>query len=358
MRVTVQPCKLKKVVFRCILKRDFKEKQAFMNSDKINFADVKENQLLHLDKEILTQLLKDRTTDKNILWCTDNYKKYGPKYEKNQQITIDLITFNNGNVIKPRIEKNKQEQQQRIRDKAEVFTPSWVCNAQNNLIDNDWFGRENVFNTEKEAERTWVTNHEKIVFPDKDGRRWKDYVEGNRLEITCGEAPYVTSRYDTVSGNYIEVPDRAGFLDRKLRVVTENTTGEEEWLKWAYTAVQSSYAFEWQGDNLLIARENLLFSVKEYFEYVFKKSLETKHLIEFAKIISWNVWQMDGLKFVVPESCTHSKIEHTLFGEEEVSKECDGCKSGDNFKHNGLYCKIMNWKENKTVRYVDVFGKK
>ena len=335
-----------------------------MNNDITNLADVKENQLLHLDKEILTQLLKDRTTGKNILWCTDNYKKYGPQYEKNQQITIDLITFNNGNVIKPRIEKNKQEQQQRIRDKAEVFTPSWVCNAQNNLIDNAWFGRENVFNTEKEAERTWITNHEKIVFPDKDARRWKDYVEGNRLEITCGEAPYVTSRYDTVSGNYIEVPDRAGFLDRKLRVVTENTNGEEEWLKWAYTAVQSSYAFEWQGDNLLIARENLLFSVKEYFEHVFKKSLETKHLIEFAKIISWNVWQMDGLKFVVPESCKNEKKEadtwflfEEMFTEGEIC-ECEGCKKGNSLKHNGLYCKIKDWKENKTVRYVDVFGKK
>lgn len=55
-----------------------------MNNVITNLADVKENQLLHLDKEILTQLLKDRTTDQNILWCTDNYKKYGPKYEKNR----------------------------------------------------------------------------------------------------------------------------------------------------------------------------------------------------------------------------------------------------------------------------------
>jgi hypothetical protein len=31
---------------------------------------------------------------------------------------------------------------------AEVFTPSWICNAQNNLIDNTWFGRDNVFNKE------------------------------------------------------------------------------------------------------------------------------------------------------------------------------------------------------------------
>ena len=27
-----------------------------------------------------------------------------------------------------------------IRGKAEVFTPSWVCNCQNNLVDDAWFG--------------------------------------------------------------------------------------------------------------------------------------------------------------------------------------------------------------------------
>ena len=29
-----------------------------------------------------------------------------------------------------------------------MFTPSWVCNAQNNLIDDAWFGRKGVFNEE------------------------------------------------------------------------------------------------------------------------------------------------------------------------------------------------------------------
>ena len=43
-----------------------------------------------------------------------------------------------------------------------------------------------------------------------------------RLEITCGEAPYIASRYDTVSGEPIEIKRRIGILDRKLRVVTEN----------------------------------------------------------------------------------------------------------------------------------------
>ena len=92
----------------------------------------------------------------------------------------------------------------------------------------------------------------------------------------------------------------------------------------------------------------------EYFENKFQKKIETSHLIEFAKIISWNIWQMDGIKFVVPESCSESVIEQTLFGEEIISKECEGCKKGNNFNHNGIYCKIMDWKTHKTIRYVDL----
>ena len=63
---------------------------------------------------------------------------------------------------------------------------------------------------------------------------------------------------------------------------------------------------------------------------------------------------MDGIKFVVPESCSESVIEQTLFGEEIISKECEGCKKGNNFNHNGIYCKIMDWKTHKTIRYVDL----
>ena len=98
-------------------------------------VDIKENILFELDKELLNILLKDRTSNNNLLWATDEYNYLGENYSVNEQITIELITGINGEVIKPRVEKTKQEQAVRIRQKAEVFTPSWVCNAQNNLID-------------------------------------------------------------------------------------------------------------------------------------------------------------------------------------------------------------------------------
>ena len=208
-------------------------------------VDVKENMIVALDKRVLNILLKDKTTRQNIIWATDDYAHMGEGYTFNQQITIKLITGPNGNVIRPRIEKTQDEQVSRVKNKAEVFTPSWVCNRQNNLVDNDWFGYDGAFNTE--TENGWLATTEKIVFPE--GKTWQSYVVAKRLEISCGEAPYLVSRYDTVSGQPISVEDRIGLLDRKLRVVCENCDSEPEWVKWATKAYQSIYGYEWQGDN-------------------------------------------------------------------------------------------------------------
>ena len=67
-------------------------------------------------------------------------------YAYSAQIYPELITDKNGNIIRPRVAKTLEEQTARVKDKAEVFTPSWICNAQNNLVDSAWFGRTNVFN--------------------------------------------------------------------------------------------------------------------------------------------------------------------------------------------------------------------
>lgn len=43
-------------------------------------------------------------------------------------------------------------------------------------------------------------------------------------------APYLASRYDTVSGAPIPLQARIGLLDRKLRVVNENAKDDADWL--------------------------------------------------------------------------------------------------------------------------------
>ena len=310
-------------------------------------VDVKENALITLDPKLLGLLLQDKTTRQNIIWATDDYLSLGQDYAADRHITVEAITGTNGNVIRPRIEKTKDEQTLRVKSKAEVFTPSWVCNRQNNLVDAAWFGREGVFNTE--IDNSWVATTEKITFPE--GKTWQDYVKANRLEISCGEAPYLVSRYDTVSGEPIPVERRIGLLDRKLRVVCENCDSEQEWVEWAKKAFQSIYGYEWQGDNVLLARENLLYTFSDYYFFKFSVPALKAHLFIIANIIAWNIWQMDGIKFVIPNSCK-AEVDEKKDLLEEIHTSiipCPGCASGNHSLHNGIYAKTYDWSGKNSI---------
>ena len=90
----------------------------------------------------------------------------------------------------------------------------------NNYCDEVWFGKANVFNIQRGE--TWEPVREKIAFTEN--KTWQDYVESRRLEITCGEGPYLVSRYDAATSKLIShTIYRIGFLDRKLKVVNENS---------------------------------------------------------------------------------------------------------------------------------------
>lgn len=346
-------------------------------------ADVQETTLAELDKNILLILLKDRSTGKNILWATDDYKDLGIGFAADDEITLPAITGTHGNLIKPRALKSKEEQGARTRNMAEVFTPLWICNKQNNLADNAWFGRENVFNTENGTD--WQATEGKIAFPSEDGADgWRAYIGSKRLEITCGEAPYLASRYDTLTGEILPLEKRIGLLDRKLRVINERTRNfkdkaraKKRWLELATLAVRSIYGFEWAGDNILLARENLLFTVADYYAAKFDDALDTDNLEKFAEIISWNIWQMDGLKAVVPNSCHDYKKERqavtpNLFAakdfsartlkrsvspcdvDEDERQKCQGCLKDNIDLHNGIYCRIKNWSTGKVLLFKDM----
>ena len=320
-------------------------------SDEI---DILEDNLLNTyGVDVFAALLKDHTMSRglpegqqrNIFWATHDYEQLGHGYEYTSPILPQLITGSRSKVIMPRVLKARERQESRSRDMAEVFTPSWICNAQNNLIDAEWFGRKGVFNreiTKKDGTHAWASTHGKISFPM--GKTWKDYVKDNRLEITCGEAPYIVSRYDSTTGEEISVERRIGFLDRKLRVVNENTITEKEWIHAAKVALMSTYGYEWQGDNLLLAREAVFYTVIDNFKHKFSKPLPKRYAKAFAYIISWNLWQMDGLKCVVPCSC-HDEVTNSadMFSGVAATAPCRGCASGDIRLHNGTYCVIRDW---------------
>lgn len=330
--------------------------------------DILENEIVQQYPDVLNILIRDHTSQKNIFWATDNYEHHGESYKYNAQITPDLITGDSGDIIMPRVYKDQVLQKARSKEMAEVFTPSWVCNAQNNLIDDAWFGEKEVFNREittPDGTKSWEANPDKIIFPNN--KNWNQYIRDTRLEVACGEAPYITSRYDSTTGEFISVEKRIGIIDRKLRVINENVDVSGEWLKAAQTAYKNTYAFEWQGDSLLLAREAMLASFIENYTHKFGKEPFIKSIKYIAYIISWNVWQMDGLKGVIPNSCGQKVIiESDLFGEKARIENCKSCEDGNIKKHNGIYCLIKDWankdlktgKMGRKIRFVDLLNGK
>ena len=308
--------------------------------------DVIENNTASFNEQVLAVLLIDRSTKKNIVWATDDYIDFGVGYSPESEISIDKISGLHSFIITPRILKEKQKQSNRTRNKAEVFTPSWICNEQNNLVDEQWFGRADVFNIA--GDKGWKTVKTKIVFPSKVGKTWQDYIRAKRMEITCGEAPYLVSRYDTVTGKPIKVYKRIGLLDRKLRVINENVDDASDWFLWVKKAYQSIYGYEYQGDNLLLARKNLLLTFIDNMVYKFDRQPTTNELKSIAYIISWNIWQMDGLTYTAPYSEMEVQEEFeqlTLFGFSEEQEEITETNK------NAIPCIIRDWTNKCNLEY-------
>lgn len=290
-------------------------------------------------KGLLGRLLQDKTTRKNILFASDSYASCGAGYKDNSQMTDGILLGFDSCDIQPRVYKAASEQTKRTRKRAEVFTPAWIVNQMNNHCDAEWFGSPDVFN--RQDGREWNVASEPIVFPK--GKDWKQYVDSRRLEITCGEAPYIASRYDTSTGEIIPIERRIGILDRKLRIVNENAADEAEWFKWALRAFQSVYGYEYQGDNLLIARINLLYTLADYVEARWHRQATKKELEKFLNVICWNFWQMDGLNDTPPYGIPHDEaVQLSMLDVDEPADD------------KIVYCKIYDWRADTSKLFKDL----
>jgi hypothetical protein len=282
-----------------------------------------ENFIREKTPRILEILLLDRTRStpekpRNIIWANDNYVSQGRGYAATDQITPGLIAGANSSLIMPRALKTKELKKERTRTRAEVFTPPWIVKKQIDAAD------ENYQNDDLET-----------------------YIKRKWLEIACGEAPYVASRYDMNSGEIIPLAGRTGFLDRKLARINAEVGDKAEWQRLVAAAYKASYGFEWNGDSLLLARENLLYTYRDYYRAKWKANLIYGLFKEIAVIISYNIFQMDGLKFIIPFSEKKLKVKDAqlaLFGD-----------MGENEKwiiSPGRRVKIMNWDSN-CMEYFD-----
>ena len=239
----------------------------------LSLSDLSDSTIIRENESLLSLLLKDHTTGKNIKWGTDSYINHGYSFRNDQEIKIDLITGWYEGFIRPRVDKDIDIQLERQRNRAEVFTPSWVIKLQ---VD--------------------------AALKDMEELPLVDFIKTKWLEITCGEAPYMVNRYDMETGEVIPLKERSGFIDVKFKKMNEATESEEEWLRLAIEIYKASYGYEYQGDSLLLARENLILTFIDNYFYMFGAFPKDKLLKEVTEIISVNVFQMDGLTYEVPYS--------------------------------------------------------
>ena len=99
----------------------------------------------------------------------------------NEQITETLLQERtagtrfpiNPDVVMPRYMKEAGEQKSRTAKKAEVFTPVSIVKKMEDSLDKDFNGSLG------------------------------DFIKQTVLEVTCGEAPFLTTRYDAATGEEI-----------------------------------------------------------------------------------------------------------------------------------------------------------
>lgn len=293
-----------------------------MNSDNNDNLIKKKSRQIPLRKnpELIKILLKDRTTKKNIIWASDSYSGMGKDFLPETSINEKWITNGGSKIIQPRIEKHIELQKERTKVKAEVFTPTWIVKKQNDLI-------------EEEIKDLPLNK----------------YIKYKWLEITCGEAPYMCSRYDATTGKPININERVGFVDRKLQRINNEIHTHDEWIKYVYKAYQASYGYEFQGDSLLIARENLVYTFVDYYLNKFNKMPNIECLKEICNIVSYNVFQMDGLKYIIPYSEIVERrnidIQLSFFEEyENEDYEIDVVKEG-------IKVIIKDWSSKKMITF-------
>ncbi|NQL66808.1 restriction endonuclease [Streptococcus suis] len=273
--------------------------------------DISEESLARESTGLLRTLLKDRTTNKSIVWATHSYELLGKGFGVYDRITPSKVTGPYANLIQPRSEKSKYEQKDRTKVRAEVFTPTWLVKQQIDAVDQD--------------------------FQDLD---LEAYLNLKWLEITCGEAPYMVSRYDTVTGQAIDLEERVGFLDCKLHRLSQQVHEEEAWFQGAVTAYQNAYGYEYQGDSLLLARENLLASFIDYYQAKFDSEPSPSQKQTIAQIISYNVLQMDGLTYTSPYSDQAKEaVQLSLF--EEIAEQTSQPQKAQ----------IKDWKTNELIDF-------
>ena len=302
---------------------------------------------------LLKVLLADRTLSRPIRWATDGVAALGEGFGRWDAMTPARVrqAVAQG-LLRPRAAKSLEERLARVRAHGEVFTPAWICRRMTDVADEPWFCEH--------AESFQDT----MVFPDfplpadlpplelnlRKGCRWQDYVSLRRLEVTCGEAPYLTARYDAATGEPIPWPLRHGVLDRKLRLLPL-CLNRHAWRLWAERAFAATYGYEYQGDNLFLARCNLLLAFEEAHRRRWGDAPAPETLADIAETLAWNLWQMDGFTELPPCEAAPAP-QDDLFAPARPPFVVRPCR----LRVEGKTCTLDTVKGDKTMKFDFIIG--
>lgn len=306
--------------------------------------DYNESSAFRSNLNILNILLFDRSASKDLVWATSMYKLHGDLYKKEGYITPKLISGKMKNLIKPSANRKSNE-----IDRVKLIFDSWRFDVDNDDNYGFKFDYNNVFG---EGLEEYFNKYKE-----------DDFINKKILVMECEEGTCFVNRYNLETKEIVEPFKRNGIMDKKLNIINQKTDDENEWYNMVLLAYKNVYGFEYRGDNVLLTRENLLHGFVDNYKYKFGKKPSVERVTEIAKIISWNIWQMDALKFVIPHSCINVKKENfqlSIFEEENETLSgnwCLGCRLDEHTKHNGTYCKIKDWETGKIIKFVNLVKK-
>jgi type I restriction-modification system DNA methylase subunit len=183
-------------------------------------------------------------------------------------------------------------QKERTLDNAEVFTPYNIVQRMTRMFE---FPEDNL-----------------------------DFFNQICVDGCCGEGALTTTKYDTVTVREIPILDRSGLLDLKLKRIPKDISNIE-WIELSKIVLKSLYGYELNDDSLFIARVNILLDVIDFYKSNYDIEIDDNVICDWAEIISYNFFNMDGLTLCVPNKQIPAKFMNwdvnkmELFnGEEEL----------------------------------------
>ena len=115
----------------------------------------------------------------------------------------------------------------------------------------------------------------------------------------------------------------------------------------AYFIISSSNC--WLGIRLEFAG-TVIIGAAALLAVLFKNPANTMFTSMAALAISYSLNTTQSLNWVVRMT---TDMETQIVDVEHI-EECLGCKKNKNKNHNGIYCKVMNWKTNRSIKFISL----